>query len=250
MNYHIQEKVYKEIFVNKNMNFVKKIFQGEYDEDTHFQFQKFSKGEFRNRALINAKKSGSKYTISTSAEFANELVRYVAGKLGDGKTNVTGAIVSTNDLKEDLDFKEIKQFQGVKRYLIDKEMSGSEILSLITKFPKAFFALSFDVDSTKLKIKPKAPKSGKPGSKGSEKPKANFCKLITEDKELGGSFVFEAPEFKKADIGHVFMITEIVFPQGETDYAKIREMAKRKGKIIRIADIDGQETKSEKEFEA
>jgi hypothetical protein len=178
-------------------------------------------------------------------------VREVAGKLGGNKARVTGAIVSTNDLKEELDFKEIKQFQGVKRYIIDKEMSGDEILSLLEKFPKAFFALSFncDKDSTSLKIKPKAPKSGKPGKKG-EKPKPNFCKITTTDKMLAEDFVFEVSDFKKAEIDHKFIINEIIQPEGETDYARIRELAKRKGEIIREALIDGIEIRKKMDFEA
>ena len=236
--------------LNKLMNFIKKIFKNQPDNSVHLQFQKFGKGEFRNRALINARKSGNKYTILTTAEFANELVREVAGKLGGNKARVTGAIVSTNDLKEELDFKEIKQFQGVKRYLIDKEMNGDDILSLLEKFPKAFFALSFncDKDSTSLKIKPKAPKSGKPGKKG-EKPKPNFCKITTTDKMLAEDFVFEIPDFKKAEIDHKFIINEIIQPEGETDYARIRELAKRKGEIIREALIDGKEIRKKMDFE-
>jgi len=233
------------------MNFIKKIFKNQPDNSVHLQFQKFGKGEFRNRALINARKSGNKYTILTTAEFANELVREVAGKLGGNKVRVTGAIVSTNDLKEELDFKEIKQFQGVKRYIIDKEMDGDDILSLLEKFPKAFFALSFncDKDSTSLKIKPKAPKSGKPGKKG-EKTKPNFCKITTTDKMLAEDFVFEVPDFKKAEIDHKFIINEIIQPEGETDYARIRELAKRKGEIIREVLIDGKEIRKKIDFEA
>lgn len=236
--------------LNKLMNFIKKIFKNQPDNSVHLQFQKFGKGEFRNRALINARKSGNKYTILTTAEFANELVREVAGKLGGNKARVTGAIVSTNDLKEELDFKEIKQFQGVKRYIIDEEMDGDEILSLLEKFPKAFFALSFncDKDSTSLKIKPKAPKSGKPGKKG-EKPKPNFCKITTTDKMLAEDFVFEVPDFKKAEIDHKFIINEIIQLEGETDYARIRELAKRKGEIIREALIDGKEIRKKMDFE-
>jgi len=237
--------------LNKLMNFIKKIFKNQPDNSVHLQFQKFGKGEFRNRALINARKSGNKYTILTTAEFANELVREVAGKLGGNKARVTGAIVSTNDLKEELDFKEIKQFQGVKRYIIDEEMDGDDILSLLEKFPKAFFALSFncDKDSTSLKIKPKAPKSGKPGKKG-EKIKPNFCKITTTDKMLAEDFVFEVPDFKKAEIDHKFIINEIIQPEGETDYARIRELAKRKGEIIREALIDGKEIRKKMDFEA
>ncbi len=120
------------------MNFIKKAIKGEVDESVHIQFQKFSKGEFRNRAIFKIKSSAGKYSISTSAEFANDLVRTMAEKLGENKTNITGAIVSTADLKGKIEFKEIKQFQGVKRYLIDKEMSGKEVLSLLNEFPKKF----------------------------------------------------------------------------------------------------------------
>ena len=237
--------------LNKLMNFIKKIFKNQFDNSVHLQFQKFGKGEFRDRALISARKSGNKYTILTTAEFANELVRESAGKLGSNKTRVTGAIVSTNDLKEELDFKEIKQFQGVKRYIIDEEMDGNDILSLLEKFPKAFFALSFncDKDSTSLKIKPKAPKSGKPGKKG-ERTKPNFCKITTTDKMLAEDFIFEVSDFKKAEIDHKFIINEIIQPEGETDYARIRELAKRKGEIIREALIDGKEIRKKIEFEA
>ena len=231
------------------MNFIKKIFEKKIDEDVHLQFQRFSKGEFKNRALIEVKKSKDKYTIKTSPEFANGFVKELAEKLGEDKTKVTGAIVSTSDLTGKLNFKEKKQFQGVKRYLIEDEMSGSEILELLKKFPKSFFGLSFSVGENILKIKPKAPKSGKPG-KGDKKPKPDFCKLITTDAELGKSFVFEKSDFKKAEIAHDFIIEEIIFPEGEKDYAKIRELAKRKGKIIRKAVIDSEEVNSEKEFEA
>ena len=67
------------------MNFIKNIFEGKIDESVHFQFQKFSKGEFRNRAIIEGKNSNGKYTLKTSAEFANELVKIVAEKRFLGK---------------------------------------------------------------------------------------------------------------------------------------------------------------------
>lgn len=236
------------------MNFIKKIFDEKKDELIHLQFQKFSKGEFTNRALIRAKYSAGKYTINTSAEFANELVRMAAEKLGENKTKVTGAIVSTNDLKDKLDYKEIKQFQGVKRYLIDKEMSGNEIIKLLDEFPKTFFALTFNVgEDTKLKIKAKAPKSGKPGKEKDGGPKADFCSLKTTDKEIGQSFVFEKPNFKNAEINHTFYIEQIVIPdelKTSKDFAKIREESFRKGKIVRKATIDEEDRTQEFEFQA
>lgn len=231
------------------MNFIKKIVDKNVDDLVHLQFQKFSRGEFKNRAVLKVKKTKDKYTINSSPEFANEFVKMMAEKLGTNSTNITGAIVSTSDLTGKLDFKDKKQFQGVKRYLIDKEMTGDELMSLLNEFPKTFFGLTFNVDeNNKLKIKPKAPKSGKPG-KGDEKPKADFCKLITTDKEIGKSFVFEKDDFKLAEIRHSFMIEKIIMPEtDEKDFAKIREMAKRQGKIIRISEIDGVEKTEEFEF--
>lgn len=231
------------------MNFIKKISNKNFDDSVHLQFQKFSKGEFRDRAIIKVKLSKNKYTIYTSAEFANGFVKVVAEKLDENKTTVKGAIVSTSDLTGELEFKDKKQFQGVKKYLIESEMSGNDILKLLDKFPKAFFALTFDSPDSKLKIKPKAPKSGKPKNKG-ETPKPDFCKLITTDSNLGKSFVLEKSDFKLAEISHDFIITDIIRPAGETDFAKIRELAKRKGKILRKAVIDEQTMNSELEFEA
>ncbi len=232
------------------MNFIKKVLDKNFDESVHLQFQKFSKGEFRNRALVEAKNSGGLYTIKTSAEFANEMVRDLAEKLGNNKTKVTGSIIGTNDLKGILEFKKISQFQGVKNYSIEQEMSGSEIIGLINKFPKNFFALSFSVEEEILKIKPKAPKSGKPGTKGEETPKIDFCNLKTRDKKTAESFIFENPDFKNAKVVHDFIITNIEIPselKSSQDFALIREKSKRIGKILRKAEIDG--IKSERYLE-
>lgn len=231
------------------MNFIKKIVDKEVDESVHLLFQKFSRGEFRNRAMIEVKNSKGKYTIKTSAEFSNGFVRDMAEKLGEDKTQVTGAVVSTNDLTGELEFKEKKQFQGVKRYLIDKEMSGTELIGLLDKFPKTFFALSFKVGDDILKIKPKAPKAPKPG-KGGEGPKVDFCSLKTKDKKIAESFIFEKSDFKLAKINHTFFIENIIHPEGEEDFAKIRELAKRAGKIVRKAEIDGEEMSRDISFEA
>jgi hypothetical protein len=235
------------------MNFIKKVQEKNFDESVHMQFLKFSKGEFKNRALVEAKNSKGNYTIKTSAEFANELVKDLAEKLGNNKTNVTGSIIGTNDLKGILEFKKISQFQGVKNYSIEKEMSGTEIINLINKFPKNFFALSFSVGTDILKIKPKAPKSGKPGTKGDETPKIDFCNLKTNDKKLVESFIFEGPDFKTARIIHDFLIDKIEVPEelkNSEDFALIREKSKRIGRILRKAEIDGNKTEKELELRA
>jgi hypothetical protein len=234
------------------MNFIKKVFDNTIDEEVHQQFQKFSRGEFPNRALIKAKKVKDNYTMFTTSEFANELVRILAEKLGEEKAHVTGAVVSTLDLSEKLDFKSKKQFMGIKQYIIDTHISGHEITALLEKLPKVFFALSFSHKGNVLKIKAKAPKSAKPKTKN-DAPKPDFCKLTTSDTDIAKSFVFEKPDFKDAEISHDFIIEEIVVPEHlrqEKDFLIVREKSKRKGKIIRRATIDGVKTAAEKEFEA
>ncbi|PJE81187.1 hypothetical protein COU58_03800 [Candidatus Pacearchaeota archaeon CG10_big_fil_rev_8_21_14_0_10_32_42] len=233
------------------MNFIKKIADKNFDDSVHLQFQKFSRGIFKNRAVLKVKKSKDKFTINAGPEFSNEMTRTMAEKVGNEKVMVTGAIISTLDLTGKVDFKEKKQFQGVKRYVLEKEMTGKEILSLLNESPKSFFGLSFVVnENNALKVKPKAPKSGKPG-KGDEGPKADFCKLITNDHSIGKNFVFEKEDFKNADIKHEFVIEKITIPETEEkDFAKTREMAKRHGKIVRYSEIDGVKDVKEYPFEA
>lgn len=233
------------------MNFIKKLVDGKGDEMAHLQFQKFSRGEFQNRAIIESKLSKGKYTISTTPEFANEMVYIVAKKLGKENAQITGSIITTSDLEGKIDFKSKKQFQGVKNYSISGEMSGEDILDLLSKFPKAFFGISFSAQDTVLKIKAKMPKSGKPSTKGEAAPKPDFCKIVTTDKEIGKSFIFESENFSKAKINHKFIIEKIVIPEelkNEKDFAIVREKSLREGKIIRSATIDDKESRKEINF--
>ena len=163
-------------------NFIKKIFDGrkENDDLVHSQFIKFSRGKFENRAMLRAKNSDGKFTLATTSEYAKDIIMYLAEKLGDKRTKVTGALISTINLEGEFDFSDKKMAMGVKKYMIDKEVEN----------------------------------------------------------------------FKKVEIKHTFDITEIIIPKDEKDFAKMREMAKRKGKIIRELDIDGKKLKKEMNFEA
>ena len=238
--------------------FIKKIFDGKNDGLVHLQFQKFSRGKFNNRATVIAKRSSENFKINTSYEYANEFVRFLAEKLNEKKTHVTGIIVSTRDLKDDLNYQDKKQFMGIKQYVIDKEMSGEEILGLCNKFPNAFIGLSFSINGSELKIKRKTPKPAKPSSNGGKGSNDNFCKLITSDKQLINSLIFDNEidnlDFKKIEIKNDFVIEEIIISDemkkiSGNDYNKLRELARRKGNIIRKINIDGKEIIKEKEFE-
>jgi len=218
------------------------------------QFQKFSRGSFNDKALIKVSKTAKGFSLATGAEYANELVRAVAEKLSSSKARVTGAMISTLKLKEMPIFQKllaeagIKQFAGVKQHIIDTELTGEEIIKYLDAVPEVFFALSFSAGDIELKIKPKAPKSAKPGT--SEKgPKIDFCKLKTRDESLIRSFIMETG-WKKIEVNHTFVITDIIVPTNVKDLSEIRKQAKRKGKIIRKAVIDGQQVVKEQDFVA
>jgi len=237
--------------------FIKQLFEGKADELAHIQFKKFSRGEFRGRALVVAKKSGNNFSISTTSEYGNEFVRYFGMKLGEHITPVQGVVVSTKDLSGTLDFCDKKQFMGVKQYVINKSMSGKEIVLLCDLLPNAFFGLSFSVGESELKIKPKAPKSAKPSTKTEESPKVDFCKVKTNDIHLVKELIFdkEVESFKKIEIAHDFFIDEIVVDENlkkeaKGDFALIKEMAKRKGKIVRRIVVDEKKLMKETGFEA
>jgi len=238
--------------------FIKKIFDGEADELVHLQFRKFSRGEFKNKAMVVAKSQAKGiYRISTSPEYANELVRYFAGKLGEEITHVNGVILTTKKLEDELDFDDKKLAIGVRKYIFDRDMSGSQILEICEKYPTCFIGFSFKVGDSELKIKPKAPKSAKPSSKGDNSIKVDFCKVRTSDRELVKELIFddEAREFKEVEINHEFDIDEIVVSdelkaEAGEDYKKIKDMAKRKGVIVRKLNVDGREVVKEMEFEA
>ena len=236
---------------------VKKIFEGVLDDEVHRDFLKFSRGEFKDRYIIEAKKQASKWAVKTSAEFANFLVRACLEKLDpDEKIAMKGVVVSTMDLREEVSFElvKVKNFQGIRQLVIDTEVMPGEILSFMDKYPKAFFGLSFSGGGFVLKIKAKAPKSGKPGkSKDGEGPKADFCNLKTTDEDLMKELFFDVGlGWKEVKILHIVRIDGIIYPENvdELGPAEIREQSKRKGVLERIAVLDGREHRSEKGFEA
>ena len=238
--------------------YIKKIFENNYKDDplVHSQFVKFSRGEFFGRSMIKARVSKGNWTIETTSEYAKDLILTLAEKLGSEKTTVSGAIISMFDL-EGFEYDERKMAMGARKYMLyDKEMTGDEIINICNKTQNAFFALSFCVGDTELSIKTKSPKSAKGSSSQknqNKKPKINFIKLKTNDKEIVDNLIFEddAKDFKKILIQHTIIVDEIKMPETtETDFAKIREMALRGGKIIRNVVVDNLDYSMEVDFEA
>lgn len=232
---------------------IRKIFKGEVDDEVHSDFLKFGRGEYRDRFLLEAKKQTKRWTIRTGPEFVNLLVKKCLQRI-NGNLLIKGIIVSTMDLKNEISFDIVKagNFQGIRKLQINSEIESTEILTLMEKYPRAFFALSFSGEDFVLKVRAKAPKSGKPGKESEGGPKADFCTLKTSDKSIVGELFFDIGEFKEVKINHTILVENIIYPK-DIDSLKpveIREQSKRKGKIIRNLTVDGSSKISEAEFVA
>ncbi len=230
---------------------IKKIFDGVCDDEVHSDFLKFGKGVFANKYLVEAKIQKGKFVIKTGSEFANQLVKAGLEK-APAKLSVSGVIVTT--MAVEIPFsKGIKQFMGVKQYQVSGEIEVKQILDLMEKYPRFFFALSFILPDYELKIKAKAPKSAKPSTNTEKEVKPEFCSLKTTDNNFAKIFFFDSGiDFKEIKINHTLKIDQMIYPK---DFAKmrpeaVREMSKRKGKIIRKVIFDGKEKISEANFEA
>ena len=229
---------------------MKKIFDGDFDDEVHCDFLKFGRGEYKDKYLIEGKKQAKKWAIKTGAEYANLLVRKCLEKI-DGIVNIKGVIISTSDLRDEINFdiNKVSNFQGVRKHIIDSDIEPSQILDLMKRYPKVFFALSFKGDDFVLKIKPKGPKAEKKG-KDDERSIADFCSLKTEDKELVNYLFFGVGDFREIFISHTINVTDIIYPDNIESLkpVEIRELAKRKGIITRKVNVDGTEKISEASF--
>ncbi|MEK6915716.1 MAG: hypothetical protein AABW89_04220 [Nanoarchaeota archaeon] len=230
--------------------FIRKLCSGNSDDLTHLQFEKYSRGVFTNKAIVQAKNSKGNYSFSTTSEYANELIRACAEELGENKTKVEGVIISTKALPSNIKYEGISQFMGVKKYSISGEFNGNDLISICDSVPRAFIALSFSTGKSDLKVKPKAPKSAKPGNNSEDSIKVDFCKLKTTNPEFAKKLFFDCSDFKSAEVRYDFDIKDIEIPKDEKDPLKMRERAVRKGVIIRRLKVDGIESRKEHPFSA
>ncbi len=232
---------------------IKKIFDKIFDEEVHADFLKFGRGEYKDKYLIECKKQAKNWSLKTGPEFVNYLVKKSLENL-NGATEIKGIIVSTMDLSEEVDFEIVKKgnFQGIRKLTINTTIEPSKIIGLMEKYPKVFFALSFKGEDFVLKVKAKAPKSGKPGKESEDGPKIDFCSLKTNDENLINEIFFGVGNFKDAKVIHTINIDGIIYPENMESLkpAEIREQSKKKGILTRKVIADGKETITEAEFTA
>lgn len=215
-------------------SFLKRIIEGKPDSESHRHFVRFGKGVYARRFLLSFSK-GAKIKVKGSFEFANDFVRFIQE---NKNVKYSGRVLT----KDKISGREGKKKAGVFVYEIEE--SGIE------EFENAYYYLLNVNDSEiKLKVKKALPKPGK----DAEKIDDSFCVMELDAKfwsKVKEVFFWDVPECKKCEIEHELRITDIVFPAGENDPAKIRELAKRKGVIVKKITADGTESRKEYKLEA
>ena len=233
-------------------SFLRKIWEGKYDDSVHSQFIRFSKGVFENRAVFKARKS-EKIKFNSTFEMANDIVEFVS-EIGGGK--VSGVVLSKQDISGLMSKNGINGNSETKKgglfyenNIDEQEMSQNALKELI----RSCYVCLLDIEGNdfNLKMKKKLPK---PNPKGADaKVNDKFCVLELDGKywpKIKEEFLFSLPEGKKYEISHSYNITDIILPAGEKDPGQMRLKAKRKGKIKRKAIVDGKEMILEKDFAA
>ncbi|MCL6500875.1 MAG: hypothetical protein K6T16_02475 [Candidatus Pacearchaeota archaeon] len=224
--------------------FIKKIFENKIDESVHKQFVRFGKGTYEKRAVMNIAKRPSSLRISTTFEYAIDLIIFVTSLATT--VRVSGIILN----KVQIPGLEAKKKAGLFVHDINKEMPAEALRKLVGS---SYFALlDCSGQGIELKMKKKLPK---PGKSGELKVDDKFCQLEIAQRfwaPFWKDFCFDMPaEFKKARVEHTYHIKEIVIPkelEKEKDFEKIRLGAKRKGVLVRKIIVDGNESIKEKEM--
>jgi hypothetical protein len=234
--------------------FIKKIIEGKTDELCHRQFTRFGKGQFEGRTVLNVKKSKS-IKVRGSFENINDIISFLSSF---NDLNVNGKIISRQPVDEiiikaglNIINTSLKKSAGKRIYEYDidgilKKDYGVEIQK------HSYFILLNIESPVVLKCKKKLPKPSTKAFKVDDK----FFNLelpLSLTEKFTNEFLFDVNEpWKKIIIKHNYNIESIIIPkelEKEGDFEKIRLLAKKKGIIKRIMQINGKEIINEIKFE-
>jgi len=222
------------------MNYIKKIFENKIDETVHHRLVRYGKGEYETS--IMEVRNSKNIKVKGTFDFANDLFGTISENIKE-EAEVKGSLIAARDFENELEFASYKKKKGANTGEIEATLKPEQMREIYEKFKSNFILLNVESNSFSLKVGKKLPKPG-------GKIKEDFCKA-TLPKELLNEFVWEAKDFSNAKIKHLFIIKELIVPKEyENDYAQARTMAKRKGILKRIIELDGKIIEKETEFTA
>ncbi|MFH1331950.1 MAG: hypothetical protein ABIH63_01570 [archaeon] len=222
------------------MNYIKKIFENKIDEAVHQRLVRYCKGEYE-RAIMEVK-NGKSIKVKGTFDWCNDLFGTIAENIKE-EAEVEGSLIAARGFENEFEFTSYKKKKGANTGEIEATLKPEQMREMYEKFKDNFILLNIESGSFSLKVGKKLPKPG-------GKVKEGFCKA-TLPKELLNEFVWETKDFSNAKIRHIFIINELIVPKEyENDYAQARIMAKRKGILKRILELDGKIIEKETELTA
>lgn len=220
------------------MNYIKRIFENKADEIVHQRMVRYGKGEYES--AIMEVKNGKNIKIKGTSDFSNDLFGTIAENIKE-EAEVKGSLMAPRDFENEFEFTSYKKKKGANTGEIESTLKPEQMREIYEKFKTNFILLNVKSNNFSLSVGKKLPKPG-------GKVKEDFCKAILP-KELLNEFVWETKDFTNAKIRHIFIIKELIVPKEyENDYARARIMAKRKGTLKRILDVDNKIIEKEIEF--
>jgi hypothetical protein len=252
------------------MNWIQKIIEDKADEFCHARFLKYGIGAHPGpRAKLRF--TSNRITFKGDLGFEEIFLRGYMEGAPEGNHKVSGKVVTYEDRKEELEKIQMpltwKESGGKRATTFKADVKGSipqEHIGELVKMtgPTTFFLLSMSPKSGgkpwKINIKTSFPKARTSDDEENEKdPK--FVKGAFDRNGKSMEFVvseilpdfreFVTEDVKKAYLHQDIVIEDIEIPKEKgRSFAELRKMAKKKGKLIRRLDVDGEEHEKEYSF--
>ena len=225
------------------LNFIKKIIEGQVDEETHNKFIRFGKGAYEREAF-KIKVMGKKITVKAGFDYVDILLRFMAQQLTQ-EVEVSGAIVTSDkSFGDKLEARDISFDSRGKKYTIKASMSADDFRSFLEELGDTYPLLAIKSGDYKTALKKSPPK---PGKLVEEFITATFAK--GDLGKIMDEFLWDEDEFTTAEIKHTVVVEDIVVPKEyQDDFAMARLKAVRKGKLVRKVTVDGKEKETEYEL--
>ncbi|MBS3118178.1 hypothetical protein J4417_00665 [Candidatus Woesearchaeota archaeon] len=225
------------------INFIKNIFEKKITPRTHQAFIRYSLGEFEKETFTITKSKGIK--VSAGFEYLNFMQEFLSG-LVKQKATLSGLIETVNNLEQPLQslslaFNPAKRFgkSGAKYVFDSQEISVATYKKIVDNFFGEYLLLSVQSPEGEIKVKSKnTPKIG-----SSTEGFVTLLLPLTSEKLFHEEFLFDInKDFKKAVIKHTYFVDDIKVDEKlfKTNPDKARKEAKRKIRIKRVVELDGQ----------
>ena len=227
------------------LNFIKSIINKQVDDFCHKKFIRYSLGEFEKEPF-EVKKGKKNFSVKAGPEYYDVLQQFFLQQINDDII-IDGKIIAQRDVSTDLarfGIKPVKITGNGKKALINGTFNHEELTNIFEKLNDTFLLIDLVVGKNTLKMKKSFPRG---------KLVSGFCKakfdLLLFDR-FKEEFLWDVSDFIKASITHTYLIEDIQVSNElmKQDPARARKEAKRKGKLIRQLDIDGEVSKEEFEL--